>query len=88
MASIQATQTGFIGQGDQAIPALQGVTMDEQPMTVFPGDVPKKLPNQAYWQQQGFEFTAFRPQASSHDDPLPHIRLDKALEYLIGDKLK
>jgi len=88
MASIQATQTGFIGQGDQAIPALQGVTMDEQPMTVFPGDVPKKLPNQAYWQQQGFEFTAFRPQASSQDDPLPHIRLDKALEYLIGDKLK
>ncbi|CAK4068303.1 YcjX family protein [Vibrio sp. 16] len=88
MASIQATQTGFIGQGDQAVPAIQGVTLEEQPMTVFPGEVPKKLPNKVYWQQQGFEFTAFRPQASLSDEPLPHIRMDKALEYLIGDKLK
>ena len=88
MASIQATQTGFIGQGEQSVPAIQGVTIDEQPMTVFPGEVPKKLPNHIYWQQQGFEFTAFRPQVSVIDEPLPHIRMDKALEYLIGDKLK
>lgn len=88
MASIQATQTGFISQGEQAIPALQGVTIDEQPLTVFPGEVPKKLPNQSYWDTQGFEFTAFRPQELSEDEPLPHIRIDKALDYLIGDKLK
>ncbi|UPQ89019.1 YcjX family protein [Vibrio sinaloensis] len=88
MASIQATQTGFIGQGDQAVPAIQGVTLEEQSLTVFPGEVPKKLPSPAYWQQQGFEFTAFRPQTAAIDEPLPHIRLDKAIEYLIGDKLK
>jgi len=88
IASIQATQTGFISQGEQSVPAIQGVTMDEQPMTVFPGEVPRKLPNQSYWDEQGFEFTAFRPQMFSQDDPLPHIRMDKALDYLIGDKLK
>lgn len=88
IASIQATQTGFISQGEQSVPAIQGVTMDEQPMTVFPGEVPRKLPNQSYWDEQGFEFTAFRPQVFSQDDPLPHIRMDKALDYLIGDKLK
>ncbi|MFB9217074.1 YcjX family GTP-binding protein [Vibrio sinaloensis] len=88
MASIQATQTGFIGQGEQAVPAIQGTTLAGEPMTVFPGEVPKKLPNQQYWQQQGFEFTAFRPQSSKLDEPQPHIRMDKALEFLIGDKLK
>ena len=88
MASIQATQTGFIIQGDQTIPAIQGITMDGQPITVYPGEVPKKLPSINYWQQKGFEFTAFKPLDSHQDEPLPHIRLDKALEYLIGDKLK
>jgi predicted YcjX-like family ATPase len=88
MASIQATQAGFINKGEQAYPALQGTTIDEQALTVFPGEVPKKLPEQSYWQQQGFEFTAFRPRKASSDEPLPHIRMDKALEFLIGDKLK
>lgn len=88
LASIQATEAGFIAQGDQSHPALRGVTIDGQPLTVFPGDVPKKLPEKAYWQQQGFEFIGFRPMANSIDEPLPHIRIDKALEFLIGDKLK
>lgn len=88
MASVQATQSGFINRGDSNMPALQGVTLDGEPLTVFPGEVPKKLPNKEYWQQQGFEFTQFRPKVFSCDEPCPHIRLDKALEYLIGDKLK
>lgn len=88
MASIQATETGYIGQGDQACPAIRGTTLDGDPMTVFPGEVPKKLPAADYWQSQGFEFTSFRPKEGITDEPLPHIRMDKALEYLIGDKLR
>ncbi|OXX25059.1 YcjX family protein [Vibrio sp. V08_P9A1T1] len=88
MASIQATQAGFIDSGERTIPALQGVTLNGETLTIFPGDVPKKLPNKEYWQHQGFEFTSFKPRAFSCDEPCPHIRLDKALEYLIGDKLK
>ncbi|NVD06834.1 YcjX family protein [Vibrio sp. JPW-9-11-11] len=88
LASIQATQAGFINDGDKSHPALQGVTLDEQPMTLFPGEVPKKLPQPSYWNNAGFEFIGFRPTQSGSDEPLAHIRLDKALEYLIGDKLK
>jgi len=88
IASIQATQAGFISKGEHSYPAIQGATIDEQMMTIFPGEVPKKLPARDYWNNQGFEFTAFRPQQGSPDEPLPHIRMDKALEYLIGDKLK
>ncbi|MBT0003136.1 YcjX family protein [Vibrio alginolyticus] len=88
IASIQATTTGFISSGDKTIPALQGTTLGGEPMTMFPGEVPKKLPNAAYWQNNGFDFTSFRPMPSPNDEPVKHIRLDKALDYLIGDKLK
>ncbi|MBE8570757.1 YcjX family protein, partial [Vibrio sp. OPT46] len=88
IASIQATTTGFISSGDKTIPALQGTTLGGEPMTMFPGEVPKKLPNAAYWQNNGFDFTSFRPISSPNDEPVKHIRLDKALDYLIGDKLK
>ncbi|MBN3492657.1 YcjX family protein [Vibrio neptunius] len=88
MASIQATKTGFINRGTESVPAIQGINLDGQPMTIFPGEVPQKLPHKRFWQNEGFEFIGFRPLSSSADDPIPHIRLDKALEYLIGDKLK
>ena len=88
MASVQATQSGFISSGDERTPALQGYTLDGTALTVFPGEVPKKLPGSGFWQNKGFEFSAFRPMASESDEPLRHIRMDKALETLIGDKLK
>ncbi|WP_273977366.1 YcjX family protein [Vibrio parahaemolyticus] len=88
IASIQATTSGFITSGDKTISALQGTTLNGEPMTMFPGEVPKKLPNAAYWQSSGFDFTSFRPMPSASDEPMKHIRLDKALDYLLGDKLK
>lgn len=88
LASVQATQSGFIQRGEDKIPALQGVLLTGEAQTLFPGEVPKKLPSASYWLEQGFEFNAFRPMAYVADEPLPHIRMDKALDILIGDKLK
>ncbi|CCJ84718.1 Conserved protein YcjX with nucleoside triphosphate hydrolase domain [Cronobacter dublinensis 582] len=45
-------------------------------------------PGSAFWQQQGFQFEAFRPREMDVDRPLPHIRLDAVLEFLTGDKLR
>ncbi|MGU0056243.1 YcjX family protein [Enterobacter hormaechei] len=33
-------------------------------------------------------FQSFRPQQISRDSAVPHIRMDSALEFLLGDKLK
>ena len=88
MASIQATQSGFISQSGESMPAIQGVTNDGETLTVFPGEVPQKLPRSDFWHDNEFNFYSFRPMPKSEDEPLPHIRMDKALEYLIGDKLK
>ncbi len=88
IASIQATQAGFINQDGEQLPAIQGDTESGQRLTVFPGEVPEKLPAADYWQQYGFEYTSFRPMPMLADEPMRHIRLDKALDYLIGDKLR
>lgn len=88
IASIQSTTSGFISSGETSVPALQGTTLEGSPQTMFPGEVPKKVPLEGYWDDKGFDFTAFRPLPVESDQPCRHIRLDKALEYLIGDKLK
>ncbi|CAH0525631.1 YcjX family protein [Vibrio hippocampi] len=88
IASIQATQAGFITKGSDNIPALRGVTLQGEPMTLYPGDVPERLPKPDYWQHNRFEFTAFRPLESAMDEPCPHTRMDKVLQYLLGDKLR
>lgn len=88
LSSIQATEPGFVSYHGQQMPALRGHTLDEQPQTIYPGEVPRRLPNENYWEQNGFDFVNFRPLAQQNDEPLPHIRMDKALEYLLGDKLQ
>ncbi|MEI2264386.1 YcjX family protein [Erwinia sp. CGal63] len=89
LASVQATQSGLVDHQGEKIPALRGHRLaDNDPLTVFPGEVPPRLPGGAFWQQQGFHFEQFRPQRMDTDRPLPHIRLDAALEFLLGDKLR
>ncbi|NIY46566.1 YcjX family protein [Cedecea colo] len=89
IASVQATQSGLIDVQGEQIPALRGHRLsDGAPLTVYPGEVPARLPGSAFWEKQGFQFEQFRPQAMDVDRPLPHIRLDAALEFLIGDKLR
>lgn len=89
IASVQATQSGLVDVQGEQIPALRGNRLsDGAPLTVYPGDVPARLPGSAFWEKQGFEFEQFRPQVMDVDRPVPHIRLDAALEFLIGDKLR
>ncbi|HHR6403600.1 TPA: YcjX family protein [Providencia alcalifaciens] len=89
LASIQATESGIVDYKGEKLPALKGERLsDGQPLTFYPGDVPKRLPNEQFWQQQGFQFENFRPRPTPLDQPLPHIRMDSALEFLLGDKLK
>jgi Predicted ATPase len=63
LASVQATQSGIIEVNGEKIPALRGHRLsDGTPLTFYPGEVPARLPGQAFWDKQGFSFEAFRPQ--------------------------
>ncbi|WP_064602861.1 YcjX family GTP-binding protein [Photobacterium sp. J15] len=88
LSSIQATEPGFVSYQGQQMPALRGHTLTGQAQTLFPGEVPRRLPNDEYWQEHGFDFINFRPLEIQSDEPMPHIRMDKVLDYLLGDKLR
>ena len=49
--------------------------------------VPATWPNSQQW-QHGFAYPRLYPHFSSGQSPLPHIRLDQLLEFLLGDKLR
>ena len=67
LASVQATQSGLIDLNGEKIPALRGNRLsDGEPLTVYPGEVPARLPGQAFWQSQGEAVVdaALRPKRS------------------------
>lgn len=89
IASVQATESGIVDYQGQSFPALKGYRLENgEPLTLFPGEVPARLPNSHFWQQQGFHFEQFRPGQMNVDTPLPHIRLDTVMEFLLGDKMR
>lgn len=87
LAAIRATEAHEVNHKGQSTPALRGTTLEGEEVLVFPGEVPAKLPETEFWARQGFDFHAFRP-APREGGALPHIRLDAALDWLIGDKLQ
>jgi len=75
---------------------IDGVTYDgSEEIAVFPGDLPddpQLLFDLDQAGEQGVRFVKFRPpklerSATGATLSLPHIRLDRALQFLLGDKL-
>ncbi len=87
LAAIRATENRQVESDGQRQPALRGHGLDDAPLLLYPGDVPARLPDAGFWQRQGFTFTAFRPPPAD-GGALPHIRMDAALDWLLGDKLR
>ena len=88
MASVRATKSGHISHNNQTHAAIQGLDEHQVSQTIYPGEVPKKLPGSDYWDSSTFDFTTFKPNMYDRNDPLPHIRVDTAMEFLLGDKLR
>jgi predicted YcjX-like family ATPase len=88
VASVRATKSGKVDVDGESHFALHGITEQREPITLYPGDVPDKLPDSTFWHEHAFHFRSFAPPQQSSDQPLPHIRMDSVLEFLLGDKLQ
>lgn len=102
LASVRATREAQARQNGHIIKAVAGVPMKgemidgelfdgEREVAIFPGDLPTD-PASLLDPQTAIDpirFVKFRPPKLSDggDGALPHIRLDRLLEFLIGDKL-
>jgi predicted YcjX-like family ATPase len=61
----------------------------ERRIRFFPGIVPVKPPPPGFWGERFTEFPVFQPPRISRapEDGIPHINLDKALNFLLRDAL-
>ena len=97
LASIRSTREAKVTQKGQEIPCIVGTPMageqigktvfdGEKEAAVFPGDLPKQASAALDGQAEGkLHFVRFRPPANIGES-FPHIRLDRAIEFLLGDR--
>ncbi|MBY5993795.1 YcjX family protein [Ferrimonas balearica] len=87
LSAIRASEQGQVDDGRGPVPVIRGRDSQGQALMRFPGEVPDRLPPPAFWQQQGFDFVPLAPPEPG-DGPMPHIRMDHLLQWLLGDKMR
>ena len=103
LASLRTTQEVEVTHNNETYEALQGIpangtvfdgrTFDgKEEILLFPGDLPDDIDRalQSPETLPDIEILNFNPPVTDADHPaiMPHIRLDRALNMLIGDKLR
>ena len=89
LASVKCTQAAYSTFKGKKISCIKGMPVEgDKPIALFPGEIPVEVPKPDEWVDERFNFVEFKPPrlANIHGDGIPHIRLDRALEFLIGDK--
>lgn len=98
LASLRATVEERVNRGDEDLPAVRGTLLSTgKPAVMYPGqlpDDPTRLLSPARegaesWLEADFSLMTFAPArlVLKPGDGPPHIRLDRAVEFLIGDLL-
>lgn len=66
---------------------VKGLDIDSnEPVIHYPGKIPASSMSREQWKQLTIDFSPFALPEFNPDEPLPHIRMDKTLQFLIGDK--
>lgn len=97
LAAIRATREAKVKQKGEELPCIAGVPQKgekigstifdgESEVAIFPGDLPANSLDALDGTLQGkLKFVRFRPPPLK-DGAFPHIRLDRSLEFLLGDR--
>ncbi|MBZ9612026.1 YcjX family protein [Rheinheimera maricola] len=88
IAAIRSSNSGFVQLDGLAQPCISGSTLQHEAVTYFPGDVPTNLPTPALFAQHQFAFIPLAPLPWQEPEPLPHVRMDHVLQFILGDKLR
>ncbi len=89
LAAVRSTEVVRIEHQGQLLSCVRGRLKDEPRETVlFPGEIPEGLPEPEDWASGRFRFREFAPRRLRPGARGTHIRLDQALEFLLGDKLR
>ncbi|EJF88790.1 YcjX family protein [Bartonella tamiae] len=99
IASIRTTREGLSTQHNENLPVVIGTPMPHETIAgtqfdgttqtaIFPGDLPNSLEQllNENWKNH-LNFVNFRPPKIDKKSSFPHIRLDRAMQFLLGDYL-
>ena len=88
VASVRATTDLKLKVNDLATPFLRGIPAGrDEVLDIQPGVIPGTIPATDQWDEVAFHIRRFEPPrlgASFRDRPLPHINLDKVLQFLLA----
>jgi len=90
LASIRCNEDGTDTIDGRKVDVVIGLPQDEiKRIRFFPGIVPMTAPPKGFWGDRFTEFPVFQPPRieTAAKDGIPHINLDKALDFLLGDAL-
>lgn len=88
LSSLRATEAAQARLDGQHLSCLRGHRKDTgEEIALFPGEIPTELPRSSDWSSDRFRFVDFAPRSLPAGllKPEHHIRLDQAIEYLLGD---
>jgi len=88
LSAVKCTANRRVLYQGQQITVLEGIIKNRKDVEqLFPGEIPEHLPTPEDWAAGRFRFYDFEPPSLARDRArgIPHIRLDKALQFLIGD---
>jgi predicted YcjX-like family ATPase len=90
LASIRCTEDGTDAIDGRKVDVVIGLPQGAaRRIRFFPGIVPVTAPPKGFWGERFTEFPVFQPPRidTAAADGIPHINLDKALDFLLGDAL-
>jgi len=90
LASIRCTEDGTDVIDGRKVDVVIGLPEgSERRIRFFPGIVPVTPPPEGFWGERFTEFPVFQPPriAAAAGGGVPHINLDRALDFLLGDAL-
>jgi len=97
IAALRATVEQRVTHQGEALDCVRGLCVDGKEVAMHPGDLPDDPAHlltparqgATSWVNAEFDTVQFAPPilTRKRDDGLPHIRLDKAAQFLFGDKL-
>jgi predicted YcjX-like family ATPase len=102
LASVRATRETTVKRAGEVLPCIVGTPLlgeraggdvynGTEEAVIFPGELPED-PAQLFagptaFDGEDYRFVRFRPPLVAPNAALPHIRLDRVVQFLIGDRL-
>jgi uncharacterized protein len=90
ISSVVCTQTVVRDHHGRRLSFVKGTPKGRSDeVMLFPGEIPESVPSASDWAENRFNFLDFQPQAiaGGSGGQVPHLRMDQAIEFLLGDKL-